>query len=84
VWQGKAVKPSRLFSVEVLSHTPIYFECKESGSHTVKIEAQMKLLGDINGDGQVNIIDISIVAKYFGQNSTHSSTTSLLFFETKE
>jgi len=49
------------------AYTSIYFECKTSSSSVIRIEAQMKFLGDINGDGKVNIIDISIVAKHFGQ-----------------
>jgi parallel beta-helix repeat protein len=46
----------------------VCFETKTSDSHIVKIEGQIKLQGDINCDGTVNILDISIVARQFGQN----------------
>jgi parallel beta-helix repeat protein len=48
------------------TYTSIYFECKTAGSNSVRIEAQVKLQGDINGDGVVNIMDIFQVAKSFG------------------
>jgi parallel beta-helix repeat protein len=49
------------------TQTSIYFECKTSSSQSVRIEAQTKLQGDINCDGSVNIVDVSIVARNFGQ-----------------
>ena len=45
----------------------IYLEHTTSIPVNVEIEAQVKLQGDLNGDGKVNIKDISIVAKHFGQ-----------------
>jgi parallel beta-helix repeat protein len=49
------------------THVSIYFEYPTSGSHIVKIEAEMKLLGDTNSDGKVDIVDIAKVAKNFGK-----------------
>ena len=39
-----------------------------NGSHEVKIKAEtvIRLIGDLNNDGIVNIVDIAIVATYFG------------------
>jgi hypothetical protein len=39
-----------------------------SGTHHIKITGKERgyIIGDINGDGQVNIMDIAIVAKNFG------------------
>jgi len=49
------------------THNSIYFEDATSQPLNVKIEAKFKLVGDWNGDGEVNIRDIFIVAKNFGK-----------------
>jgi len=45
----------------------ICFNHSTSSVHNVKIEAQFRQAGDINDDDKVNILDIALVAKYFGQ-----------------
>jgi len=49
------------------THHSVYFEHSTSQPLNVKIEAKFKLVGDWNGDCQVNIRDIFIVAKNFGK-----------------
>jgi hypothetical protein len=51
-----------------LTDTSIYFEYETSVVVSVKIEAQMRLIGDMNSDGVVNILDIFLVAKNFGNS----------------
>lgn len=48
------------------SGTSVYFTCQSSTPHRVQIIAQFNLNGDLNGDGTVNILDITIVAKEYG------------------
>jgi len=49
------------------THISISFAYKTSTPVNVKLEAEVKLLGDLNSDGKVNIKDIFIVAKNFGK-----------------
>jgi hypothetical protein len=49
------------------THAEICFEHPTSAPLCVRIEAQVKLRGDLNGDGKVDIRDIAMVAKQFGQ-----------------
>jgi len=48
--------------------TSISFTCGSSTVHRVKVIAQVKLKGDLNGDGKIDIRDVYIVAKEFGKS----------------
>jgi len=47
--------------------TSICFNHSTPSLNNVKIEAECKQIGDLDGDGKVGIIDISIVAQHFGE-----------------
>jgi parallel beta-helix repeat protein len=49
------------------TNTSVYFDYKTSIPLSVKIEAQVKLVCDLNGDGKINILDIALVAKQYGR-----------------
>ena len=49
------------------THVFIYFEHATSIPLNVRIEALFKIQGDLNGDGQVNILDIATIAINFGE-----------------
>jgi len=49
------------------THIFIYFEHATSIPLNVRIEALSKFQGDLNGDGKVNILDISIIVINFGE-----------------
>jgi len=49
------------------THMTAYFEYQTSIPLSVRVEAQIRLSGDINGDDKVNILDISTVAIHFGK-----------------
>lgn len=55
------------------THTSIYFTYSEKGIHNVKVIAEIVTkvpiteFPDINGDGEINIIDVSTVALHFGK-----------------
>jgi nitrous oxidase accessory protein len=55
------------------THTSISFAYGQSGTHNVAVMAEFEhpVMGwpDLNGDGQVNILDIAIVARHFGQKT---------------
>lgn len=49
------------------THTCIYVMYGTSTPVNVQVVAQIKLKGDLNDDGKINILDVALVAAHFGE-----------------
>ena len=66
VFVNDTLKPCVLLWDE--THNSIYFEHATSQPLNVKIEAKIKLIGDLDGDCYIGIKDLYTVAKHFGES----------------
>jgi parallel beta-helix repeat protein len=66
VWNTTGVVPCRNYTVKVLADgVPDETDLE---NNVCMIEVKVDMMGDVNGDGKVNIVDIFMVAKAFGSH----------------
>jgi hypothetical protein len=66
VWNTTGVVPCRNYTVKALADgVPGETDLE---NNVCLIEVKVNMIGDVNGDGKVNIVDIYMVAKAFGSN----------------
>lgn len=66
-WNTTGVPPNHNYTILAMA-APVPYETKLADNQLVDGQVRVKIMGDINGDGIVNILDLTAVALSFGSH----------------